>query len=254
MTQSKTQADAKLEAIEAAKNWIIGDYVTIGADYKLKDWQLSGQNIDPSISFDVAIYVTPTNYQSNDKHIGWGTFLFDVVDVPLPMRLPEFMELAANKVLVRSPLGTYSVREKYLSKEMIQRSPEGNCRMMERYLLSDMFIRPKSGGTPVRLREEYVKLLIKYATIKYLSGKTYGPGGGLKYHLLGTDDIESCHTRIGHALYTGRCDRVIGACKYDADSIEQSIMNILKESGCKKKLRTGKIHLGKGEWQRVIFD
>lgn len=104
-TTSKAEADAKLEAIQAAKDFVFGYkeeieekiksghiYVSPHTKYifdvQVKEDFLWNDNIH-----DVAIII-----KASFSTIKEGCYLFDIVDFPFIMTTPEFIEMAMKKL------------------------------------------------------------------------------------------------------------------------------------------------------------
>lgn len=170
-----------------------------------------------------------------------GIYLFDIIDLPLELRIPELIEYICCRCFILRE-GEFVLKRKYDEKRYI--APK-----------SQPFLN-KSLCVP--LTDDLIKICKKTLILKENIGSNY-----YYYGILGLDSTESLKQRIDNLMGSGRCDRELpnvegctGPCVADTvyKILQQEYNPQIKNDLCKKKFKTKTIYCGKGQWKRIIVN
>lgn len=225
MTEQRLETEHALcEAVELFFASNIGMELTMN---NIKNYQINEDQFDLALIINVREGCQ--TYKYNYKP---GIYLFDVVDLPLEIRSPEFINVILNKCFEKDENDNLVLKSEYERKRYL--APESNP-LLDRKLC-------------VPLSDELIKVCIRH--YKYNGKSNY------HYGVLGTKAFESLSERIDNKLGTGRCDRVYSTYGATGPCMEDTALKIMKENGksSKTKLKTARVYSGKGIWKRVIVD
>lgn len=171
-------------------------------------------------------------------------YLFDVVDYPLIMTSPEFINMSIKK-LFDKVCRSISLKHKFCNEGLVDISYVKSVEDCEKILKPHVNLISESWHE-LDITPDYLFHLIKYIKCEQ---------SAIKYTMLSTLALESIYKCVDNRFVTGRADRVYKGGHTGPNYEQTAIVEINKYAvtGKGKKLRLGEVYLGRNKWQTLVI-